>query len=36
MVDLHWNPTRRLDSGDGILPGGGHEFCPMAALRTAR
>ena len=24
------------DSGHGILPGGGHEFCPLAAMRTAR
>ena len=24
------------DSGHGKLPGGGHEFCPVAAMRTAR
>ena len=26
----------RFDSGHGILPGGGHEFCPLAAMRIAR
>jgi len=24
------------DSGHGKLPGGGHESCPLAAMRTAR
>ena len=28
--------ARSSDSGHGILPGGGHEFCPLAAMRTAR
>jgi len=32
------NAGRRkaTDSGHGILPGDGHEMCPLAAMRTAR
>ena len=26
----------QCDSGHGILPGGGHEFCPLAATSSAR